>query len=362
MQLDAAEPAALDDGAFVEHLVAVEAHAAHGYRTHFALHGADLFPTALLLDRAAAWALPFDEILAMLRGSSPASTGSGSLPANRLVTGYDVDCLTAAELPPFPTRDGTTDGTPDVEPLRNRVPVADRDEFDVLLADARATYGLRDDNGLYTASWPVGLLRRAMREAGRRLAIGDLALEATVDELVARMHGDQRPGDGELAQRAQLRSERARLRPPAILGPQMNLPLSALPHPMRRMLRALALTRDLGTTALDGRQPLTGCGIGDHAGVGRACVALDPHEALARFEPGSVLVVAGTTPAYNSVLAVAGGVVTEEGGVLSHAAVMARELGLPAVIGAEGALTKISDGQLVEVDPVAGQVILRTDG
>jgi phosphoenolpyruvate-protein kinase (PTS system EI component) len=48
--------------------------------------------------------------------------------------------------------------------------------------------------------------------------------------------------------------------------------------------------------------------------------------------------------------------VTEEGGQLSHAAVMARELGLSAVIGAPAALSQIADGELVEVDPIVGRV------
>ena len=63
-----------------------------------------------------------------------------------------------------------------------------------------------------------------------------------------------------------------------------------------------------------------------------------------------------TTPAYNAVLSMAGGLVTEEGGALSHAAVLARELELPAVIGVRGALDLIANGDEVEVDPVAGTV------
>jgi pyruvate,water dikinase len=60
------------------------------------------------------------------------------------------------------------------------------------------------------------------------------------------------------------------------------------------------------------------------------------------------------------VLAVAGGVVTEEGGPLSHAAVIARELGLPALIGSAGATSLIVDGASIELDPVAGTVRVLT--
>ena len=77
------------------------------------------------------------------------------------------------------------------------------------------------------------------------------------------------------------------------------------------------------------------------------------------MEPGDVVVAPYTAPTYNSVLAMAGAIVTEQGGLLCHAAVIARELGLPAVIGAPGAMTSIPDGATVEVDPVQGRVLVR---
>ena len=104
------------------------------------------------------------------------------------------------------------------------------------------------------------------------------------------------------------------------------------------------------------RKPLCGTGIGREAYRGRARVAVRPEDALALMEPGDVLVATFTTPAYNTVLTVAGAVVVEEGGALCHAAVMARELDIPAVVGAAGAMSRIPDGALVEVDPVAGVV------
>ena len=63
-----------------------------------------------------------------------------------------------------------------------------------------------------------------------------------------------------------------------------------------------------------------------------------------------------TTPAYNAVLPLAGAVVVEEGGPLCHAAVIARELDIPAVVGAASAVSLIADGDIVEVDPAAGVV------
>ena len=74
------------------------------------------------------------------------------------------------------------------------------------------------------------------------------------------------------------------------------------------------------------------------------------------MEPGDVLVAPWTAPTYNAVLAIAGAIVVQEGGLLCHAAVMARELGIPAVIGCRGAMELIGDGDLVDVDAAAGEV------
>jgi pyruvate,water dikinase len=108
--------------------------------------------------------------------------------------------------------------------------------------------------------------------------------------------------------------------------------------------------------ALKGAPPLTGMGIGTAPYVGTARVVHDAVEALSVMEPGDVVVTPYTAPTYNAVLAMAGAIVTEEGGLLCHAAVIARELGLPAVIGAADAMALIPDGSRVEVDPAAGTV------
>jgi phosphohistidine swiveling domain-containing protein len=100
---------------------------------------------------------------------------------------------------------------------------------------------------------------------------------------------------------------------------------------------------------------LMGVGIGTSAYRGRARIAASSEDAIENVEPGDVLVVRVTSPAFNAVLPIAGAVVTTEGGPLSHAAVLARELGIPAVVGAAGALD-LADGATVEVDPRVGSV------
>ncbi|HVM40361.1 MAG TPA: PEP-utilizing enzyme, partial [Acidimicrobiia bacterium] len=76
----------------------------------------------------------------------------------------------------------------------------------------------------------------------------------------------------------------------------------------------------------------------------------------ARLEPGDVLVAPATDPSWTPLFLVAGAVVVERGGPLSHAAIVARELGLPAVLNAVDATTWLTDGDVVEVDGSAGTV------
>jgi pyruvate,water dikinase len=75
-----------------------------------------------------------------------------------------------------------------------------------------------------------------------------------------------------------------------------------------------------------------------------------------RLGPGEILVTLATSPPWTPVFAVAGGIVAEAGGVLSHCAVVAREYGIPAIVGARGATQQIEDGSLVTLDGGAGLV------
>src|SRR5204863_9085970 len=103
-------------------------------------------------------------------------------------------------------------------------------------------------------------------------------------------------------------------------------------------------------------EELGGLGIGTEVYVGTARVGEDAEDVLARMEPGDVLIAPFTNPADNVVLSMAGAVVCQQGGPLSHAAVMAREFGFPAAAGALHAMTVIKDGDTVEVDPTTGRV------
>ena len=229
---------------------------------------------------------------------------------------------------------------------------------------------LRDDNGPMTVEWTIGLLRRSLLEVGRRcvdrgtLTSADDAVELTLDEIDPLLAGHGGPSPAEVAARGAARRAALAVTPPATLGDEEPEPdLSVFPAPLRaltRMTRTVVSLIERGdhTTTTGAAVVATGLGVGAGTYVGRARVATRPEDALAAIEPGDVLVVPFTTPAYNAVLAVCGAVVTEEGGALAHAAVLARELGLPAVVGAAGALGAIQDGAEIEVDPQAGTVTL----
>ena len=89
-----------------------------------------------------------------------------------------------------------------------------------------------------------------------------------------------------------------------------------------------------------------------------ACV-LHGSEDFARMRPGDVLVAGTTTPAWTPLFAMASAVVTDIGGPLSHGSIVAREYGIPAVMGTGSATRRIRDGQTITVDGSAGVVLLK---
>jgi pyruvate,water dikinase len=151
---------------------------------------------------------------------------------------------------------------------------------------------------------------------------------------------------------------------PAFIGdPEGDPPdMAVFPAAMAEVTEAMMAVFALEGFAEDRATAWSGAGIGigTERYEGRACVAASPEEALARLEPGDVLVTSLTTPAYEALMAIAGAVVTEHGGLASHTALVAREQGIPAVVGVAGATVTISDGAHVVVDPVAGRVTVST--
>jgi len=118
---------------------------------------------------------------------------------------------------------------------------------------------------------------------------------------------------------------------------------------------------DQSGPADDERVELTGYGVSPGVVEGRARVITDP--ALDDFEAGQILVSSTTDPSWASIMFVSEALVVDIGGVLSHAAVVARELGIPCVTNTGDASRLIRDGDLIRVDGGAGTVtILRRAG
>jgi pyruvate,water dikinase len=103
-------------------------------------------------------------------------------------------------------------------------------------------------------------------------------------------------------------------------------------------------------------------GTAGSAGVYRGRARIVPSlEAAGVLEAGDVLVCAATAPEWTPYFGVIGALVTGSGGVLTHGAVVAREYGLPAVVGLQGATSRIPDGAFVIVDGSAGTVTLERE-
>jgi phosphoenolpyruvate synthase/pyruvate phosphate dikinase len=99
----------------------------------------------------------------------------------------------------------------------------------------------------------------------------------------------------------------------------------------------------------------TGASPGVVRGTARVVHGADE---FGRIMPGDIIICPASNPSWVPVFSIAGGLVTDRGGVLSHAAVVAREFGLPAVVGVRGATEVIADGQQVEIDGTSGVVRL----
>ena len=411
--LQAEDLTAMDDTALADHVDRIAAHLLAGNHRHHILHGTDMGPIGDLLAHAQRWGADLSAVMQLLQGASPATREAGQIgaeiatalreegvdPSNisdldevraagpksaaalakyldlyewRIVSSYDIEGLSVGEMPATViavihagahwVEPDDSDVQRRIDELAATIPDDDRELFLDLLDGARRAYGLRDDNGPLTAEWPIGLTRRAYLEAGRRLASTNRAssvarvFELDSDELSAVLRGASSPSSVELDERAAHREWEAQLEPPMMLGEAPGeIDPSVLPYGLRRLTESVVACVALLEKAQGGR-PLEGMGIGDRSYTGRARLASKPEEVLGTFEAGDILVAAWTAPTYNSVIASAGAMVVEEGGLLCHAAVIARELGVPAVIGATGALDLIEEGATITVDPVEGVV------
>lgn len=90
-------------------------------------------------------------------------------------------------------------------------------------------------------------------------------------------------------------------------------------------------------------------------GIARVVITLDKIDA---FKPGDILVTRATSPTWTPFIHASSGVITEFGGALSHAAIVSREYGKPAIVGVKDATKLIRDGQKIGMDAFEGSIEL----
>jgi pyruvate,water dikinase len=107
----------------------------------------------------------------------------------------------------------------------------------------------------------------------------------------------------------------------------------------------------------DDKKSLKGVAASQGTATGKVRIILTPDD-FHKLQPGEILVTPATTPAWTSLFGIASGLITDYGGLLSHSGVVAREYGLPAVVGTNNATEVLQNGNEVQVDGSTGRVVI----
>jgi rifampicin phosphotransferase len=296
----------------------------------------------------------------------------------RLVDGFDISGRYAFELPDALLRairafvdthevgDSDAEVQTKIAEVRAKVPEQHRAEFDELLEEARLMSRIRDERGVFSDIWASGIMRRAVLAAGRRVAAAgrindpeDL-VDAGFEEICALVSGADGPPADELTARAQYRASHTAKDAPPMLGPPPPPPphMSGLPPDLLRVMTAMMIVMDAmfaPSQAPHEESRLRGLGASTGVYEGPARRVSGPAE-FDRIVHGDVLVTESTSEAFNILLPLLGAIVTDSGGLLSHPAIVAREYGIPGVVGTRDATDRIADGVRVRVDGDSGEV------
>ena len=260
-ELQAIDPDALSDAELVAYLRRCQGHHSAMIAQHMRFTAAAVLPTGDFLAHAGDWTgLPPSELLGLMRGSAEVSAGGSDemarlkdafakdadasaivasdgepekvlarlrslggeagaavsgyldLVGYRIVDGFDIAEPSALELPGAllgairivisREAQAASDVDARIAEVRAQAPLAHQDEFDELLGEARLTYWLRDERGVYSDIWASGLMRRAALAAGRRVAKGgrisvaDHMVDAGLEEMCALVAGTEGPVGG----------------------------------------------------------------------------------------------------------------------------------------------------------------------
>lgn len=185
--------------------------------------------------------------------------------------------------------------------------------------------------------------RLALDELGRRSGL-DAGIFLLVDAELERALADPAEFGSVIEQRAEVRRALQDRQPPFWFE-------GTVPDPSSWPLRSSSVAA--GSVAR-----LEGLGVSSGIVSGRARVVHDPNDA-GGLEHDEILVAPQTDPAWTPLFLAAAGVVVEYGAVMSHAAIVARELGIPAVVGVGGATTDIATGDRLTIDGTSGVVTVQ---
>jgi pyruvate,water dikinase len=221
--------------------------------------------------------------------------------------------------------------------------------FRRLLAETQHLVPVREEQVRdLTIAWPV--MRRAVLRIGEALAVRGLIVEPddvfflTRAEVLAALGGRSLPATVDLPGRRSKREEQAGLVPPLMVG-RANRMLQFMWDQFPRLVGAVRSDRALvsGAPASPGRA------------TGPVRVIRGPHE-FDDLQPGEILVAPLTAPAWTPLFTRAAAVVTDVGSVASHTSIIAREYGIPAVVGCGEATARLRTGMRVTVDGGTGNV------
>jgi phosphohistidine swiveling domain-containing protein len=241
----------------------------------------------------------------------------------------------------------------------------DRARFERALIRAITAYPVREDNEYFTVSAPLALIRRAALEIGRRLADrGQVAHRDDVfhlkpDEAIAGLHDGLARHEAVTGAKAERAWVLQHPGPPSYgKDPGPPPPFGSLPAEARLANEGFlwAVERVVGPdrTGHAGADAAV-TGIAASAGSYTGPVRVIRNEAeFDRLRPGDVLVCPITSPVWSVLFPSVGALVTDTGGILSHAAIIAREYGVPAVVATGNGTSAWRDGQVVTVDGAAG--------
>jgi pyruvate, water dikinase len=257
---------------------------------------------------------------------------------------------------------------------RELLPDATRVTFDERLALARTVFPYVENHSFYVDHWYLTVFWNKVREFGALLASrGFLAMADDVfflrhDEVGEALQelrlmwssGDAGAATGPrhwpevVKRRKSIHEAQRRWIPPLAVGATP----AAIDDPVTTMLFGVTDERVQGWLASadsTGATTLRGIAASPGLAEGRARVIADPKQ-LAQVEDGEILVAASTSPSWTPVFGRVSGVVVDIGGIMSHAAIVAREYGLPTVVGIGTATKTIQTGDRIRVDGHAGIV------